>query len=102
MEFLTPFRHGSTLNRVERWKLDRHPLDVYRAVIDDYAPAGPGAPAVIAKVEGEAERLKWVGIYPQRQGGDAYMMRFNIPGGHLDAAQRPPSGRSAPSTGTAR
>ena len=87
MDFLTPFRHGTELNRVERWKLDRHPLDVYRAVIDRYAPAGPDAPAAVAAVDGEAERLKWVGIYPQRQGGDAHMMRFKVPGGRLEADQ---------------
>ncbi|MBO0692619.1 MAG: hypothetical protein J2P58_06960 [Acidimicrobiaceae bacterium] len=87
MEFLTPFRNGTELNQVERWKLARHPLDVYRAVIDRYAPAGPGAPAAIAAVEGEAERLKWVGIYPQRQGVDAHMLRFKVPGGRLGADQ---------------
>ena len=36
---------------------------------------------------GEVERLKWVGIYPQRQGGDAFMMRVKVPGGVLTAAQ---------------
>ncbi len=36
---------------------------------------------------GEQERLKWVGLYPQRQGGDAFMMRVKIPGGVLTAAQ---------------
>ena len=38
-------------------------------------------------VEGETERLKWVGLYPQRQGGDAFMLRVKIPGGRLTAAQ---------------
>ena len=33
------------------------------------------------------ERLKWVGLYPQRQGGDAFMMRVKVPGGVLTAAQ---------------
>ena len=87
MRFVTPFRKGSELNTVECWKFDRHPLDVYPAVIDDYAPLGADAPAAVAAVAGEAERLKWVGIYPQRQGGDAYMMRFKVPGGRLSAAQ---------------
>ena len=36
---------------------------------------------------GEQERLKWVGIYPQRQGGDAFMMRVKVPGGVLTADQ---------------
>ena len=33
------------------------------------------------------ERLKWVGLYPQRQGGNAFMMRVKVPGGVLTAAQ---------------
>ncbi|MGH9075707.1 MAG: nitrite/sulfite reductase, partial [Acidimicrobiales bacterium] len=86
MEFLTPYRETTELNKVERWKLERHPLDVYEAVVERYSKA-PEAAAAIAAVEGEQERLKWVGIYPQRQGGDAYMMRVKVPGGRLDAAQ---------------
>src|SRR5919197_1121165 len=81
MEFL---RKGQNLNQVERWKLERHPLDVREAVIERYAVEGPAA---IDGVPGEAERLKWVGLYPQRQGGDAFMMRIKIPGGQLRAAQ---------------
>jgi ferredoxin-nitrite reductase len=38
-------------------------------------------------VHGEQERLKWVGMYPQRQGGDAFMMRIKVPGGVMTAAQ---------------
>ena len=38
-------------------------------------------------VPGEVERLKWVGLYPQRQGGDAFMMRIKVPGGVLTAPQ---------------
>jgi ferredoxin-nitrite reductase len=84
MEFIRPYRKTGELNQLERWKLDRHPLDVADAVIERYAKAGPQA---IAAVPGEVERLKWVGLYPQRQGGDAFMMRVKIPGGRLTAAQ---------------
>ena len=84
MEFIRPFRHGSELNNVERLKLERHPLDVAEAVRERYSKAGAEA---IAAVEGEHERLKWVGIYPQRQGGDAFMLRIKVPGGQLSAAQ---------------
>ncbi len=77
-------RHHEKINQVERWKESRHPLDVKQAVLEVYAREGPAA---IAKVEGEVERLKWVGLYPQRQGGDAYMLRIKIPGGRLTAAQ---------------
>ncbi len=82
--FLRPYRHVGKLNDVEKWKLDRHPLDVAQAVIERYSVEGPSA---IASIPGEQERLKWVGLYPQRQGGDAFMMRIKVPGGRLTAAQ---------------
>ena len=84
MEFIRPFRHGSELSQQEKWKLERHPLEVAAAVRDTYARLGPQA---IAKVPGEVERLKWVGLYPQRQGGDAFMLRVKVPGGRLSADQ---------------
>ena len=77
-------REQTKLNQVERWKAARHPLEVKQAVLDRYALEGP---ASILSVEGETERLKWVGLYPQRQGGDAFMLRVKIPGGRLTAAQ---------------
>jgi ferredoxin-nitrite reductase len=73
-------RQIKELNQVEQWKLERHPLDVRDAVLDRYAQEGPDA---IKTVPGEVERLKWVGLYPQRQGGDAFMLRIKIPGGRL-------------------
>jgi len=84
MQFVRPYRKVGELNQVERWKLERHPLEVADAVIGRYAKEGVGA---IAEVAGEQERLKWVGLYPQRQGGDAFMMRVKVPGGRLTAAQ---------------
>jgi ferredoxin-nitrite reductase len=84
MRFVKPYRTVGELNQVERWKLDRFPLEVADAVINRYAAGGPAA---IAAVPGEVERLKWVGIYPQRQGGDAYMLRVKVPGGVLTADQ---------------
>jgi ferredoxin-nitrite reductase len=84
MAFVRPYRRVGELNQVERWKLDRHPLQVADDVIATYAAAGPEA---IAKIEGEQERLKWVGLYPQRQGGDAFMLRVKVPGGRLSSAQ---------------
>ncbi len=53
MEFLRPYRKTGELNQIERWKLDRHPLDVADAVIERYAKAGPQA---IAAVPGEVRR----------------------------------------------
>ncbi|HXQ60364.1 MAG TPA: hypothetical protein VN799_09695 [Acidimicrobiales bacterium] len=84
MHFVRPYRKIGELNAVERLKLDRHPLEVADAVINRYAKEGAGA---IATVAGEQERLKWVGLYPQRQGGDAFMMRVKVPGGRLTSDQ---------------
>ncbi len=92
VDFITPFRKANQLNSVERWKLDRHPMDVYESVIDRYAAEGPEA---VAAVEGEQERLKWVGLYPQRQGGDAFMLRIKVPGGRLTGEQARTIGRIA-------
>ena len=82
--FLTPTRTGGGLNEQERQKLARHPFEVAAAVIDHYSTEGTEA---LLAVPGEVERLKWVGLYPQRQGGDAFMLRVKVPGGVLTAAQ---------------
>ena len=84
MPFINPYRTRGELNEIEQWKLERHPLEIADAIIDTYSKQGP---AGIAKVPGEVERLKWAGIYPQKQGGDAFMMRVKIPGGFLTAPQ---------------
>ena len=81
MRFLREHKH---LNQVEQIKLRRHPLDVRDAIIDRYAKEGHES---IHSVDGEMERLKWVGIYPQKQGGDAFMLRVKIPGGVLTSQQ---------------
>ncbi len=82
--FLTPTRTGGVLNDQERQKLARHPFEVAAAVIEHYSTEGTEA---LLAVPGEVERLKWVGLYPQRQGGDAFMLRVKVPGGLLTAAQ---------------
>ncbi len=84
VKFVNPYRVTGELSEVERWKLERHPLEVADAVINTYALKGPKA---IGAVAGESERLKWVGLYPQLQGGDAFMLRVKVPGGFLTAAQ---------------
>jgi ferredoxin-nitrite reductase len=84
LRFIRPYRNIGELNSVEQLKLARHPFEVAQAVIDTYSKQGPDS---INAVPGEAERLKWVGMYPQRQGGDAFMMRIKVPGGVMTAAQ---------------
>jgi ferredoxin-nitrite reductase len=84
LRFVRPYRNIGELNPVEQLKLSRHPFEVAQAVIDTYSKQGPDS---INAVPGEQERLKWVGMYPQRQGGDAFMMRIKVPGGVMTAAQ---------------
>jgi ferredoxin-nitrite reductase len=88
MRFL---REGQTLNKVEKIKLQRHPLEVRQAIIDTYSKD----PSAMDYVPGEVERLKWVGIYPQKQGGDAFMMRVKVPGGVLTPEQTKVIGKIA-------
>ena len=84
LKFIRPYRNIGELNPVEQLKLSRHPFEVAQAIIDTYSKQGVDS---INKVPGELERFKWVGMYPQRQGGDAFMMRIKVPGGVMTAAQ---------------
>jgi ferredoxin-nitrite reductase len=88
MQFL---REDQTLNKVEKIKLERHPLEVYEAIKATYSKDL----AAMDEVPGEVERLKWVGIYPQKQGGDAFMLRVKVPGGILTPEQARVVGRIA-------
>jgi ferredoxin-nitrite reductase len=88
MRFL---KEGQTLNKVEKIKLQRHPLDVQQSIIDTYSRDL----SAMDDVPGEIERLKWVGIYPQKQGGDAFMMRVKVPGGVLTPEQTKVIGKIA-------
>ena len=84
-------RENQRLNKIEKIKLERHPLEVRQAIIDTYSKDL----AAMDEVPGEVERLKWVGIYPQKQGGDAFMMRIKVPGGVLKPEQARVIGRIA-------
>ena len=84
LKFIRPYRNIGELNPAEQLKLSRHPFEVAQAIIDTYSKQGVDS---INKVPGELERFKWVGMYPQRQGGDAFMMRIKVPGGVMTAAQ---------------
>jgi ferredoxin-nitrite reductase len=84
MRFVRPYRTVGELNDNEQLKLQRHPFEVAQAIVERYSKEGVAA---LNTVPGEVERLKWVGLYPQRQGGDAFMMRIKVPGGVLTAPQ---------------
>jgi ferredoxin-nitrite reductase len=84
-------RENQRLNKVEKIKLERHPLEVREAILETYSRDL----SALDEVPGEVERLKWVGIYPQKQGGDAFMMRIKVPGGVLSPEQARVIGRIA-------
>ncbi len=96
LPFLNPYRNIGELNDTELMKLRRHPFEVAAAVINTYAKDGVDA---LNAVPYEVERLKWVGVYPQRQGGDAFMMRVKVPGGVLTAPQAREIGLAAEAFG---
>jgi ferredoxin-nitrite reductase len=85
-------RENQRLNKIEKIKLERHPLEVRDAVVETYSRRGIQA---IDEVPGEYERLKWVGIYPQNQGGNAFMLRIKVPGGVLAPEQAQVIGQMA-------
>jgi ferredoxin-nitrite reductase len=85
-------RKNQKLNKVEKIKLERHPLEVREAVIETYSKKGIES---LDEVPGEVERLKWVGIYPQNQGGNAFMIRIKVPAGVLSAEQAQVIGKIA-------
>ena len=53
-----------------------------QAIIDTYSK---DLESRCTRFRREVERLKWVGVYPQKQGGNAFMMRYKVPGGVLKA-----------------
>jgi ferredoxin-nitrite reductase len=94
--FINPYRSIGELNETELMKLRRHPFEVAAAIINTYAKDGLDA---LNAIPGEVERLKWVGVYPQRQGGDSFMMRVKVPGGVLTSAQAREIGLAAEAYG---
>ena len=75
------------MNTVERWKQEKHPLDVIEDV-RRYAAEGLSFEEIAAaEDDGEFERLKWAGMYTHGVHDDYYMMRTVAPGGHLTPEQ---------------
>nr|WP_223301995.1 hypothetical protein [Haladaptatus sp. R4] len=89
------------MNTVERWKQEKHPLDV----IDDvyaYAEEGLSFDEIEARAgDGEWERLKWAGLYAHGQHEDYFMLRTKAPGGRLTTEQAEVIGEVAEEFATA-
>ncbi|WP_433623248.1 nitrite/sulfite reductase [Halomicrococcus sp. NG-SE-24] len=74
------------MNTVEEWKQNKHPLDVVEDV-RRYAEDDLSFDEIEERAgDGEWERLKWAGMYTQKQRG-YFMVRTKVPGGRLTPAQ---------------
>ncbi|MDG5819979.1 ferredoxin--nitrite reductase [Natronococcus sp. A-GB7] len=74
------------MNTTERYKQEKHPLEVVDDVYD-YAADGLTFEEIEDRAGGgEWERLKWAGMYAQKQSG-YFMIRTKVPGGHLTPEQ---------------
>ena len=75
------------MNTVERWKQEKHPLDVIEDV-REYAAGGLSFAEIEERAgDGEWERLKWAGLYAHGTHDDYFMMRTKVPGGRLSPEQ---------------
>nr|WP_245180676.1 ferredoxin--nitrite reductase [Halomicroarcula amylolytica] len=76
-----------SLNTVERWKQEKHPLDVVKDV-KRYAAAELSFEEIEQEAgDGEWERLKWAGLYAHGRQDGYFMLRTKVPGGRLTPAQ---------------
>jgi len=76
-----------SLNTVEQWKQEKHPLDVIEDV-KEYADENLTFEEIEERAgDGEWERLKWAGMYSHGRKGDYFMLRTKVPGGFLTPEQ---------------
>lgn len=89
------------MNTVERWKQEKHPLDVVEDV-KEYANEGLSFDEIEARAgDGEWERLKWAGMYSHGKQRGYFMVRTKVPGGFLTPEQAEVVGEVADEYATA-
>jgi ferredoxin-nitrite reductase len=89
------------MNTVERWKQEKHPLDVVEDV-KEYAEEGLSFDEIEARAgDGEWERLKWAGMYSHGRQRGYFMIRTKVPGGFLTPEQAETVGEVADEYATA-
>ncbi|RJT03010.1 nitrite/sulfite reductase [Halococcus sp. IIIV-5B] len=89
------------MNTVERWKQEKHPLDVIEDV-REYAEEGLSFDEIEERAgDGEWERLKWAGMYSHGVQDGYFMMRTKVPGGYLTPEQGVVVGKVADEFATA-
>jgi ferredoxin-nitrite reductase len=72
------------MNKVEAWKAEKHPFDVW----EDLVAHARAETAMATIAEADLERMKWHGVFYRKRDEDGhYMIRVRIPGCELDAAQ---------------
>ncbi|MXV62870.1 ferredoxin--nitrite reductase [Natronorubrum sp. JWXQ-INN-674] len=74
------------MNTTEQYKQNKHPLDVIDDVYDYAADELTFEEIEERAGDGEWERLKWAGMYAQKQEG-YFMIRTKVPGGKLTPEQ---------------
>ncbi|MCU4972019.1 ferredoxin--nitrite reductase [Halobacteria archaeon AArc-m2/3/4] len=88
------------MNTVEQHKQEKHPLDVIED-LREYADEGLSFEEIEERAGGgEWERLKWAGMYTQKQ-EDFFMVRTKVPGGYLTPEQAEVIGECADDYATA-
>ncbi len=89
------------MNDVERWKQEKHPLDVIEDV-REYAAEGLSFDEIESRAgDGEWERLKWAGLYAHGTHRGYFMLRTKVPGGRLSPDQAEVIGKVADDFATA-
>lgn len=72
------------MNKVEAWKAEKHPFEVWEA-IERHASAGTAMSAID---ERDLERMKWYGLFYRKRDEDGrYMIRVRLPGCEMTSAQ---------------
>lgn len=90
-----------SMNTVEQWKQEKHPLDVIEDV-REYADEGLSFDEIEERAgDGEWERLKWAGLYTHGQHRGYFMIRTKVPGGNLSPEQAEVVGEVADDYATA-
>ncbi len=88
------------MNTTEQYKQEKHPLDVLEDVYEYAADELSFEEIEDRAGGGEWERLKWAGMYAQKQEG-YFMIRTKVPGGHLTPDQAEVIGEVATDMATA-
>jgi ferredoxin-nitrite reductase len=89
------------MNTVERWKQEKHPLDVVEDV-KEYANEELSFDEIEERAgDGEWERLKWAGMYSHGKQRGYFMVRTKVPGGALTPEQAEVVGEVADEYATA-